>query len=86
MPCVCRFFGIAIYFYFSEHSPPHFHAIYGGDEAVYEIKTLRLYAGNLPRRAHNLVLEWADEHREELMECWNVSQTGGTPNQIEPLR
>jgi len=44
MPCVSRFFGIAIYFYFSEHSPPHFHAIYGGDEAVYEIQTLHIYA------------------------------------------
>jgi hypothetical protein len=85
MPCVSRFFGIAIYFYFDEHSPPHFHAIYGGDEAVYEIRTLRLYAGNLPRRAHNLVLEWADLHRIELMECWNISQAGGQPKKIDPL-
>lgn len=45
MPCVSRFFGIAIYFYFNEHAPPHFHAIYGDDEAIYEIQTLRVYAG-----------------------------------------
>jgi hypothetical protein len=86
MPCVSRFFGIAIYLYFDEHSPPHFHAIYGSDEAVYEIRTLKLYAGSLPRRAHNLVLEWADQHREELMECWNTAQAGGSPNQIDPLK
>ncbi|MBS1770487.1 MAG: DUF4160 domain-containing protein [Acidobacteria bacterium] len=86
MPCVSRFFGIAIYFYFNEHAPPHFHAFYGGDEAVYEIETLRVYAGNLPRRAHNLVLEWADQHRAELMDCWNVATDGGTPKPIEPLR
>lgn len=86
MPCVCRFFGISIYFYFSEHSPPHFHALYGGEEAVYEIETLRVYAGELPRRAHNMVLEWADQHRLELMECWNTARANGTPNQIEPLR
>ncbi len=41
MPCVSRFFGIAIYFYFNEHAPPHFHAIYGEYEAIYEIETLR---------------------------------------------
>jgi hypothetical protein len=68
MPCVSRFIGIAIYFYFSEHSPPHFHAIYGGEEAVYEIETLRLYAGSLQRRALNMVLEWADQHRQELID------------------
>jgi hypothetical protein len=78
--------GIAIYFYFDEHSPPHFHAIYAEDEALYEIETLRVYAGRLPRRAHNLVLEWADQHRKELMECWNVATNGGTPDQIDPLR
>ncbi|MBK6723620.1 MAG: DUF4160 domain-containing protein [Acidobacteria bacterium] len=86
MPCVCRFFGISIYFYFSEHSPPHFHAFYGGDEAIYEIQTLRVYAGGLPRRAHNLVLEWADQHRLELMDCWNTATANGTLKQIEPLR
>lgn len=85
MPCVSRFFGIAIYFYFNEHSPPHFHALYGENEAVYEIRTLKLYAGDLPRRAHNMVLEWADQHREELMNCWNISRDGGTPKQIAPL-
>lgn len=86
MPCVSRFFGIAIYFYFNEHAPPHFHAIYGDDEAIYEIQTLRVYAGHLPRRAHNLVLEWADQHRLELLDCWSASTNGLTPPQVEPLR
>ncbi len=86
MPCVSEFFGIAIYFYFSEHSPPHFHAWYSGDEAVYEIETLKVYAGRLPRRAHNMVLEWADQHREELMDCWRIARNNGTLKRIEPLR
>ena len=86
MPCVSRFFGIAIYFYFNEHAPPHFHAIYGDEEAVYEIETLRIYAGGLSRRAHNLVLEWADAHRQELTQCWDATRNGEAPGQIEPLR
>lgn len=29
MPRIAEFFGIFIYMYFEDHSPPHFHAIYG---------------------------------------------------------
>jgi hypothetical protein len=65
MPCICQFFGIVIYMYFNDHSPPHFHARYSGHEALYEIDSLRIYRGGLPRRAHNLVIEWADLHRAE---------------------
>jgi hypothetical protein len=86
MPCVSRFFGIAIYLYFDDHFPAHFHAFYGGEEAIYEIQTLDIYSGRLPRRAHNMVLEWAFEHRNELMENWEIAKKGETPGQIEPLR
>jgi Domain of unknown function (DUF4160) len=34
--------------YFNDHSPPHFHAKYAGDEALYEIDSLRIYRGGLP--------------------------------------
>ena len=33
MPEVSRFFGIMIRMYFDEHNPPHFHAVYAGNEA-----------------------------------------------------
>lgn len=68
MPCISLFFGIAVYMYFNDHPPPHFHAEYGGSEALFEIETLRVIKGKLPRRAHNMVIEWADLHRVELME------------------
>ncbi len=76
MPRVSEFLGIAIYFYFNDHQPPHFHAEYGGHEALYEIATLRVYAGKLPKRAHNLILEWADLHRNELMANWERARAG----------
>ena len=85
MPCVSQFFGILIYMYYNEHAPPHFHAEYGGDEALYEIETLRVYAGKLPRRVHNLVLEWADLHRSELLEDWDKARQGEPLTKIEPL-
>jgi Domain of unknown function (DUF4160) len=39
MPEVCRFYGIIIRFYYREHPPRHFHAIYGDHEALIEIET-----------------------------------------------
>ncbi len=85
MPDVSRFFGIVIYMYFNDHLPPHFHAEYGGDEALYEIATLRVYRGKVPRRVHNMVIEWADAHRTELMENWIRAQQGQPIVDIEPL-
>ena len=57
MPTISQFFGIAIRMYYNDHLPPHFHAEYGSDEAVYEIDTLNVLRGSLPRRAHALVVE-----------------------------
>ena len=59
MPQVSRFFGIVIYMYFNDHTPPHFHAVYGEYEAVYTIETLETLRGTLLRRAHSMVIEWA---------------------------
>lgn len=85
MPCICEFFGIVIYMYYNDHSPPHFHAEYAGSEARYEIETLRLNNGRLPRRAHSLVMEWADMHRAELMENWQRARQGEPLIKIESL-
>ena len=43
---------------------------YGEYEAIYEIDTLDITRGSLPRRAHALVLEWAALHRNELRHDW----------------
>jgi hypothetical protein len=85
MPQISSFFGIAIYMYFSDHAPPHFHAEYGEDEAVYTIETLELLRGSLPRRAHSLVVEWATLHREELRTNWVRARSGERLATITPL-
>ncbi len=48
MPELCRFYGIIIRMYFSDHPPPHFHALYAGQVIKIEIGTLRVIAGRLP--------------------------------------
>ena len=42
--------------------------------------------GSLLRRAMALVLEWAAEHRDELLEDWNLCSQLKTPKPIEPLK
>jgi len=48
MPTISRFFGIAIEMFWREHNPPHFHATYAEDEAVFEIESLDIIRGQLP--------------------------------------
>lgn len=50
MPEVSRFLGISIKMYFSDHNPPHFHAFYGDDEAVFSIEPLEVIKGALKPR------------------------------------
>ncbi len=65
--------------FWREHGPPHFHALYGEDEAIIDIRGLRVVRGHLPRRAMARVLEWAAEHRGELLEDWQLC------SQLKPL-
>ena len=87
MPQISRFFGIVIYMYAKDHLPPHFHAIYGEEEAMVDIKTGEIMKGHLGRRALRLVQEWAELHPKELLENWKETQNT-TPDfkQIEPLK
>jgi hypothetical protein len=85
MPEISRFFGIVIRMYFNDHTPAHFHASYGKDEALIEIETLGVYRGALPRRALALVLEWALLHRRELRRDWELARTGRAPEPVAPL-
>lgn len=85
VPKVSEFFGIAIYLYYREHPPPHFHAVYGGAEVLISIEDYSVINGNLKARALGLVIEWAKLHQDELREAWGRAQAHQPPGQIEPL-
>jgi hypothetical protein len=85
MPEISRFFGIVIFMYFDEHNPPHFHVKYGEDRAVISIQELKVMEGRIPKRALSLVLEWANDHRDELLNNWQSLQTTGDYSKIAPL-
>jgi len=85
MPELARFYGIIIKMYFVDHNPPHFHADYGEYRAEYDIQSLDLINGKLPRRAHALVIEWASIHKSELLENWERAQQAVLLKKIRPL-
>lgn len=85
MPELCRFFGISIVMFYNDRHQPHFHAKYGEYDASFEIETLVLLRGELPPRVHGFVIEWAAQHRTELLNDWNRARQGLRPIKIKPL-
>lgn len=71
MPEIARFYGIVIRMYYRDHAPPHFHAVYAGQDAVIKIADLSVLTGSLPPRALGLVIEWASRHQSELRSNWD---------------
>jgi hypothetical protein len=85
MPELSRFFGIVIKMFFDDHNPPHFHALYGNDEALIDIRGLAVFSGKLPPRAIGLVIEWATIHQQELLDDWRRAKGQQPMFRIEPL-
>ena len=85
MPEISRFLGMVISIYFDDHNPPHFHVEYNEYEAVISIDDLQVIKGSLPSRVLGLVMEWADLHRNELMDNWNSVKEEGKFTKIAPL-
>ncbi len=84
MPELSRFLGIVIGMFYREHGVPHFHAVYGEHEISVEIETAAIH-GNFPARALKLVLEWANLHKAELLENWQLARQGQPLKRIVPL-
>lgn len=76
MPEISTFYGITIRMFNKDHQPPHFHAEYGGKMESIDIRTGRVLAGNLPKRAHKMAMEWWEIHRDELLEMWEIEKDG----------
>ncbi len=84
MPELCRFLGIVIGMFYREHGVPHFHAVYGEYEISVEVETGAMH-GQFPPRALNLVVEWMDLHKAELLENWHLARQGQALKRIAPL-
>jgi hypothetical protein len=85
VPTISRFYGIVIRMYFADRAPPHFHAVYAGEEAVIVIATGDILRGDLPDRALRMVRESGSMHRDELTANWERAQVPEQPAPIAPL-
>ena len=85
MPEISRFLGIVIAMYYNDHAPPHFHARYGEYEIRVAIADGTIISGSFPNRAEEMVLEWLDLHRTELVQNWALAEERKPLQKIEPL-
>ena len=72
--------------YIREHNPPHFHAFYQNQVAVFSIETGQMIQGDLPQKKAALVTAWAILHQKELLKNWNSLLKGTEAKKIDPLR
>jgi hypothetical protein len=84
MPTLSRFYGIVIYMNYNDHNPPHFHARYQEQEITVEIEN-SLVQGTMSRRALQMIFEWLDLHREDLMRNWQFARERRPLEPIDPL-
>ncbi len=84
MPEISRFHGIVILMLFDDHTPPHFHAVYGEYRITVDIET-GLTQGQFPVRTLGRVLEWRSRRKRELLADWNLAQRHEPLVRIAPL-
>jgi hypothetical protein len=85
MPTISEFYGITIRVFYDDHAPPHIHASYGEYEIIVGISPIAIIKGKVPNRVRSMVLEWIALHQQELIEDWELCQSGKPPHKLEPL-
>ncbi len=86
MPEISRFFGIIVRMYYNDHAPPHLHAEYQGEKALFDFDGNILRGRIGSRTAIRLVREWIDAHGNELEDDWRLARAGADLRPIEPLK
>ena len=85
MPVISKFYGIVIRMLHVRSMGARFHAIYNNCELVVSIWPLKIIQGEAPRRVHDMVIEWATQHQQELLSAWQRCQGGQPALRIAPL-
>lgn len=88
MPPISTFYGISIYMYWNDnkrHKIPHFHAYYGDENAVFDLRG-NLIDGKFPKRAQKLLKEWALENSAEIEYALSCVTHNQIPHKIRGLK
>ena len=62
-----------------EHEPSHIHAVYGEYLGEFNVKTLEMLQGDLPKRAQALIKEWMQKYQSELQKMWDEQKISKLP-------
>ncbi len=81
MPEITHFYGIIIKMFYKpkEHNPAHIHAIYNEYVGIFNIHSVEMTEGDLPKKAQVLVKEWINVHKDELIKMWNTQELTKLP-------
>ena len=85
MPIISMFYGIIIRMYFKDHNPPHIHAEYQDNYAIFDLNG-DLLEGNMPRQQIKMIAAWCEIHHEELVAEWKLVLEGESVFRIDPLK
>jgi hypothetical protein len=69
---------------YNDHPPPHFHARYQEQEVIVEIET-GIVQGKMSRRALQMIFEWSEKYKDELMRNWQLARERKPLTPISPL-
>lgn len=72
--------------FFDDHNPPHFHAEYGGEKVVFDLRGNILQGDLKSKAAVRLVRDWIDLHSTELEADWKLAKQGKPLKKIKPLQ
>ena len=60
-----------ICYIYNEHTPPHIHAFYQGNDMIVEIASAKnLNKTKIPAKIQNKIISWVKAHQNELMDIW----------------
>lgn len=86
MKQISEFYGIKILMDEEiKYINPIFHASYGDFHASFLAKELKIFKGFLPQKVSSLILEWAFNHRDEILENYLRVLKHENIQEIEPL-
>jgi len=84
LPVLSVFYGIIVRMNWSDHNPPHLHAEYQGQEAVFTFDG-NLHRGSLPRKQLRIVQAWIEINQDDLKANWKLAVNNEQTFQIKPL-
>lgn len=85
MPTISIFLGITISMFYEDHNPAHFHAKYQEFRGQFTLDG-DMINGDIPKKQQKFIAAWAELHKDELLNNWELIKANKDIVSIDPLR